>query len=682
MKLDKETLVKHRFWILLGVEVPLVLIATLVLLFGVRKAIAELEKKVDADVKKPLSIKEIRNQKWLDDLTKQEQDIVGKLDKIWADGWKEQDDLATWPTSPNKTQNLQARFSQGNFVVKIRVSRDKAPPAPNAKKELDYLIRGTVQSVNPKDQELVVAYKPEEKGAAEQVKTFYPSPKMTLDQGGKVRDIESFDDLQEKDHVEITYVHGKYFGDDFTDREKTVFTNTYDRQLPELRTFLANDKDKLVVLVKGGWPTAKDKKVPDLIKHVDKWSRDPLPSAEEIWFAQEDFWVQRELLRAVRTANGYVARLRPLFQDEPAKGKAKSVEMARKEKTDLEFKNPTWLLVLNRTKGHVTGKLRNISRVRQGLDLTFRLQVTRPARGRAKVVELPVGGEPINAGQVVAVDKDFGDEAVDGIFAVEQVLTNDTAPVKRLDKIALGQHSHRTFGPLKARFGTEVKKPAAPGNAGQGQGFGNPMGNKKEEEAADPAEEARMRYSDSTKQFRKMPVALVLVVDQDSVHYVLTALEESKLRFQVTQVTLTRFPGSIKEDADVAKPKDGQPAKPMGEGVKNPMGGGKFLGSRSSRGSRSVSAPRFQGGGSMMGQRGRGRMGSSLRPRGSSAGMVVKPMKGMEQPPQLQEAGGPGVSASGEQGPLLELVVYGYATLYERFPPKPAAARPQKPGVN
>jgi hypothetical protein len=33
-----------------------------------------------------------------------------------------------------------------------------------------------------------------------------------------------------------------------------------------------------------------------------------------------------------------------------------------------------------------------------------------------------------------------------------------------------------------------------------------------------------------------------------------------------------------------------------------------------------------------------------------------------------------------EQGAVMELVVYGYATFYERFPPKPAVAQ-NKPGA-
>src|SRR5262249_24925981 len=123
---------------------------------------------------------------------------------------------------------------------------------------------------------------------------------------------------------------------------------------------------------------------------------------------------------------------------------------------------------------------------------------------------------------------------VEGVFAVEQVLTTATAPVKQISQIELGQHSHRTFKDLKPRFIKDKKeepKNEAEKMEGQGAGKDNmpkdnmpkdnmPIGQKKTED--EKAKKAN-RYSDSTPQFRKMPVAMVLLVDQDSANYVLTA---------------------------------------------------------------------------------------------------------------------------------------------------------------
>ena len=48
MQVDKDTLIKHRFWIGLGVAVPLILIAYLIIITSVSGKIDEELKKVDA----------------------------------------------------------------------------------------------------------------------------------------------------------------------------------------------------------------------------------------------------------------------------------------------------------------------------------------------------------------------------------------------------------------------------------------------------------------------------------------------------------------------------------------------------------------------------------------------------------------------------------------------------------
>ena len=51
MQLDKEFLVKRRFWILTGVFVPLMLVAMLWVTFSVSGAIEEKQKKIDTEFK-------------------------------------------------------------------------------------------------------------------------------------------------------------------------------------------------------------------------------------------------------------------------------------------------------------------------------------------------------------------------------------------------------------------------------------------------------------------------------------------------------------------------------------------------------------------------------------------------------------------------------------------------------
>src|SRR5262249_25084291 len=55
----------------------------------------------------------------------------------------------------------------------------------------------------------------------------------------------------------------------------------------------------------------------------------------------------------------------------------------------------------------------------------------------------------------------------------------------------------------------------------------------------------RKGYLEVTQQVRRMPVGIVVVVDQSYLQDVLLAFANSPLRFQITQVTWTRFRGTL-----------------------------------------------------------------------------------------------------------------------------------------
>ena len=68
MQVDKDTLIKHRFWIGLGVAVPLILIAYLIIITSVSGKIDEELKKVDAAKKALEAIRSPKNGKHLTQL--------------------------------------------------------------------------------------------------------------------------------------------------------------------------------------------------------------------------------------------------------------------------------------------------------------------------------------------------------------------------------------------------------------------------------------------------------------------------------------------------------------------------------------------------------------------------------------------------------------------------------------
>src|SRR5581483_10444539 len=100
-KFDKELLIKHRFWILLGVMVPLLLTAFLLLFFGAASDIEEKENAyTDAEkqVKDKANAGQLKNDKFVQVLNEREKQATKVRDNIWEVAWKQQQDLlTTWP---------------------------------------------------------------------------------------------------------------------------------------------------------------------------------------------------------------------------------------------------------------------------------------------------------------------------------------------------------------------------------------------------------------------------------------------------------------------------------------------------------------------------------------------------------------------------------------------------------
>src|SRR5262249_12205881 len=159
----------------------------------------------------------------------------------------------------------------------------------------------------------------------------------------------------------------------------------------------------------------------------------------------------------------------------------------------------------------------------------------------------------------------------------EQVFTWPAAPIRRVDAIEVGRHADRTavWG-LKARPfkdpNAPVTDPANPANpattpAPGGLGLTEPApgypGAGGEAVAVNSSVTQngilRERYIDvPTEQVARMPVGMVLIVDQANISDVLTTLANSRLRSQVTQVRAQRI-----RDVRPAG-SSGRPSDPLG----------------------------------------------------------------------------------------------------------------------
>jgi hypothetical protein len=180
------------------------------------------------------------------------------------------------------------------------------------------------------------------------------------------------------------------------------------------------------------------------------------------------------------------------------------------------------------------------------------------------------------------------------------------------------------------------------------------------------------RYLDVRDQVRWMPIGMDLIVDQGNMQDVLTAVANSRLGIQTTQVSWSHVHGIRPSTAE-----GGGEGGREGVGPRSPGGpGGDTAGPPSPpAGGYGQGSPRPGAGGPGMAgpPPGVGYGQGSPRPGGGSGGP--------RQPFNPGDyAGFPGLGGSGasssdpEDANLVELSIYGIAALYERFPPKPSSA--------
>lgn len=417
-----------------------------------------------------------------------------------------------------------------------------------------------------------------------------------------------------------------------------------------------------------------------VLRYVPAWKRNP--ESEDVWLAMEDYWVQREILRALAGVNKEAAQFkRP--SDFPENDPRHALKNDPRERT---FIGRTWQLDLKLVdksggtaiEGAVTNLTSRLQPFNANNELVFNVWLSNDPDARP--FRLSIEGTSLEGGKkepIKFVERKHKilDQRVVELFKVEQVFDVRTVPVKRLDKLALGYPSarHSRAELQMTAFSTKAATPpegeagmggeaggmgslgGPPGGMGSlggppgGTGVSGPgLGGAATSTDLTYNGLSRRRYVNITGQVRAMPVGLVVVADQAFVQDVLTAVANCKLRYQTVQALLSRFRGSLSY------------ATPTGGSGSFPMGGGP--------------PPAGEGEG--------GPIGPPAGPPGVSGGA---PRQGSSfgPPPGLPGAGsGPGMyggygggplSSSDDQtaGNLIQIEVHGIAALYEKFqPPK------------
>ena len=382
------------------------------------------------------------------------------------------------------------------------------------------------------------------------------------------------------------------------------------------------------------------------------------------------------------------------------------------------LRNANWELELlleeERRTLYISSKstLRNIHPNQRTLNLNgVRFNVRQGAPEQQPVV-LRVQGMPLPWGQSVSIGvrqpvPNFSRDLDRRPLLVEQVLEWSTSPIRRIDQMAIGYHSHRTANsPLEKKtfIDTPTTDPSAMGAEGAvgteggvagesappvgevpapgplpsfGEGFGPGMlsGNRT------PNGLERNRYYQVNNQVRRLPLGLVLVVDQAHIQDVLTAFINSRLRIQTTQVhwhhirdvpppTPADLEGGVADPSQVGQVTPGYDEERRGTAGITPGPGGRSLFPRAGFGPGAplsgfrpgIAASRGEGGDPEGGRPGFGRplftggIGSYRGPTGET-------MTGPDGQPLLTD-----------DPNLVQLCLYGIASLYERYPPKPAPA--------
>jgi hypothetical protein len=350
----------------------------------------------------------------------------------------------------------------------------------------------------------------------------------------------------------------------------------------------------------------------DALFKPQEWKE--VPTREECWLAQEDYWVKRELLYVVSGAVAAQSFMWPIAIDD------KKEPMPEGVLYRFRYRNQNWEITfhIKRNKDkfpviagdstirniHPSGHPQSLTSAK-GAGIVFNV-----TQGRV-VQPVEIKGEPVPWDETQNFSKnDY--KPLEGIdwsktkeqpIHVSQAFDWPTCPIRRIEAIALGQQSCRTFTTALQANDTLVKLDApaegtadadankdkdanaspsgAPGIPGGGAGMmgmagGPPPGSgagmmgmmmggpgmkggdmqATQNPTPNNAIE-RNRYlqapktgDEAEKPSRHLPLAIQLIVEQSHMHDVLVALANSRLRIQITQVDFQRVQGVRPESGD------------------------------------------------------------------------------------------------------------------------------------
>src|SRR5882724_8967681 len=170
MKIDKDALLKHKFWILVGLSVPFAAVSILLLVTSVSSSIAATRKTLETTLSGVKTQKDVHPE--LDILTQRHaaDRLFKKESEAWRDAFLEQETFFRWPRKMEATYH----FADGLFANEVQVLKlpaDKGQWPPNKANEL---IHGKLKSMTD-DEFVIETYDAEKKSLVK----FFVTPSLT-----------------------------------------------------------------------------------------------------------------------------------------------------------------------------------------------------------------------------------------------------------------------------------------------------------------------------------------------------------------------------------------------------------------------------------------------------------------------------------------------------------------------
>jgi hypothetical protein len=756
MKMDKETLLKHRFWIGMIAFAPIWLLILIIALASSGSAADAKKKDIDGADTALKGISNPKNEKYTQLVAEKQKALEGQKDKVWAEAWKAQKDLMKWPDGIDGKPQLEGGYfgdplspaqrtqfrDPKNYFGQLPVSDgDGKWVAPNGEPYIDKMLapNGEIAAdwkrllhkvdfnkgdKDPTDEECWLAQ--EDIWVQREMLNIVAA---ALGSASYFENVAHFKPVEipkaELDKLNAPPAPAPAGGtapapapagtDDTAKKPPVVIRQRFHN--PHWRLDLVmelNDKKELSVGTQTAL-TSIDAALPAPGIDIQLWQNSSKPPQPQLLHFEGGAAGKPLALAKAVALPGFSSNFDDLPLDVNVaadKSDAATPEGTRR----LRFRNPNWeleLLVAKKPGEEASisadSKLTNINATRRTLALgTAQFFVY---QGNRQLALLAPPGEWLAWTKTTPVLKksipiQYDDKDPAPLWVV-QVFNPYTSPIAEIRSFeipgsaeCIAFNSQRTSNLMlkpASQFPVEKKEESATGTPQPGGGMagmagmiggsagmmgGNPEGRGGAAGAGandpntTPNGIRRNRYIAVTDQVRHMPVAMSLVVEQSHLQDLLTAVANSRLRIQITQVQWKRSEGYKRGTmvASAPAPGSGGEARPGG-----------FLGG-------STSGPPMPGSGRGPGEvrPGGGKMsGAPLMMPGSGGGppgypgmvgrgVMMPPMGGMVSPGGMGGGfpggfGSPSATTDQSDPNLIEVAVYGIAALYERYPPKPPA---------